>query len=41
MLNCAARDEFVLFHNAHTGDARGVDVSVLVSILSYSRPIVV
>ena len=38
MLNCAARDEFVLFHNAHTGDARGVDVSGLVNILSYSRP---
>jgi hypothetical protein len=32
MLNCAARDESVLFHNAHTGDTRGVDVSGLVNI---------
>ncbi len=32
MLNCAARDESVLFHNAHTGDTRGVDDSGLVNI---------
>jgi hypothetical protein len=32
MLNCAARDESVLFHNAHTGDARGVDDSGLIKI---------
>jgi hypothetical protein len=32
MLNCAARDESVLFHNAHTGDARGVDDSGLVKV---------
>jgi hypothetical protein len=33
MLNCAARDESVLFHNAHTGDARGVDDIGLVNTI--------